>query len=66
MPGPAKTCTFSNKEALFAASAHDEQFQESMLAATMENLDFAIDDLRDMKMQPSLERALGHREILRA
>jgi hypothetical protein len=30
------------------------------------HLDFAIGDFRDMKMQPSLERALTHREILRA
>ena len=32
----------------------------------MEHLDFAIGEFRDMKMQPSLERALRHREILRA
>jgi hypothetical protein len=32
----------------------------------MEHLDFAIGEFRDMKMQPSLERALWHREILRA
>ena len=32
----------------------------------MEHLDFAIAEFRDMKMQPSLERALRHREILRA
>ena len=27
---------------------------------------FAIGEFRDMKVQPSLERALRHREILRA
>ena len=27
-------------------------------------LDFVISEFRDMKMQPSLERALTHREIL--
>jgi hypothetical protein len=27
-------------------------------------LDFAISEFRDMKMQPSLERALRHKEIL--
>jgi hypothetical protein len=32
----------------------------------MEHLDFAIGEFRDMEMQPSLERALRHREILRA
>ena len=31
-----------------------------------EHLDFAIGEFRDMKMQPSLEGALRHREILRA
>jgi len=30
------------------------------------HLVFAIGEFRDMKMQPSLERALRHREILRA
>ncbi len=28
--------------------------------------DFAIREFRDMKMQPSLERALRHRELLKA
>ena len=32
----------------------------------LEHLDFAIGEFRDMKMQPSLERALGHRDILKA
>jgi hypothetical protein len=32
----------------------------------MEYLDFAIGELREMKMRPALERALWHREILRA
>ena len=32
----------------------------------MEHLDFAIGEFRDMKMQPSLERAVRHREILLA
>ena len=35
-------------------------------AEAMEHLDFAIGEFRDMKMQPSLERALSHREILKA
>jgi tetratricopeptide (TPR) repeat protein len=32
----------------------------------VEHLDFAIKEFREMKMQPSLERALGHKEILKA
>ena len=32
----------------------------------LEHLDFAINEVRDMKMQPSLERALKHKEILGA
>jgi hypothetical protein len=32
----------------------------------VEHLDFAIAEFRDMKMRPSLERALRHKEILKA
>jgi len=32
----------------------------------LEYLDFAINEFREMKMQPSLERALRHKEILGA
>ena len=32
----------------------------------LERLDFAIGEFRDMKMQPSLERVLRHKEILGA
>ena len=32
----------------------------------LEHLDFAISEFREMKMQPSLERALRHRDILKA
>src|SRR3972149_8250810 len=32
----------------------------------LEHLDFAISEFREMKMQPSLERALRHRELLKA
>ncbi len=35
-------------------------------AEALEHLDFAISEFRDMKMQPSLERALRHKEILKA
>jgi tetratricopeptide (TPR) repeat protein len=34
--------------------------------AAIEHLDFAIPELRDMKMQPALERALRHRGLLKA
>jgi hypothetical protein len=32
----------------------------------LEHLDFSIKEFREMKMQPSLERALRHKEILKA
>ncbi|MEW6185915.1 MAG: hypothetical protein AB1585_09285 [Thermodesulfobacteriota bacterium] len=32
----------------------------------MDHLDFAIAEFREMKMQPSLTRALRHKEILKA
>ncbi len=35
-------------------------------AEALEHLDFAIKESHDMKMQPSLERALRHKEILKA
>ena len=35
-------------------------------AEPLEPLDFAIAELRDMKIQPPLERALCHREVLGA
>ena len=35
-------------------------------AEALEHLDFAIGEFREMKMQPSLERALKQRENLKA
>jgi len=35
-------------------------------AEALEHLDFAIAEFREMKMQPSLERALRHKDILKA
>jgi tetratricopeptide (TPR) repeat protein len=35
-------------------------------AKALEHLDFAIKEFQEMKMQPSLERALRHKEILKA
>ena len=35
-------------------------------AQGQEHLDFAIEELRAMRMQPSLERALRHKGLLRA
>ena len=32
----------------------------------VEHLNFAIKEFREMKMQPSLERALRHKDILKA
>jgi tetratricopeptide (TPR) repeat protein len=34
--------------------------------AAIEDLDYAIGEFRDMKMQPSLERALRHKDVLKA
>jgi hypothetical protein len=42
-----------------------EHYPEERVAA-IEHLDFAISEFREMKMQPSLERALRHRELLKA
>jgi len=35
-------------------------------AAALEHLEFAIGEFREMKMQPSLERALRHKDVLKA
>jgi hypothetical protein len=35
-------------------------------AVAVEHLDFAIAEFREMKMQPSLERALRHKDVLKA
>jgi tetratricopeptide (TPR) repeat protein len=35
-------------------------------AQAIAHLDFAVAEFQDMKMQPSLERALGHRQLLKA
>jgi len=42
-----------------------EHYQDEKSEA-LEHLDFAINEFREMKMQPSLERALRHKEILGA
>jgi tetratricopeptide (TPR) repeat protein len=42
-----------------------EQFPNEKKEA-LEHLEFAIKEFREMKMQPSLERALRHKEILKA
>ena len=39
---------------------------DKLTAEGLEHLDFAIQELRAMKMQPSLERALRHNGLLRA
>ena len=35
-------------------------------AQAREHLDFAIGEFREMKMKPALERALGHKQVLKA
>jgi tetratricopeptide (TPR) repeat protein/ribosomal protein L40E len=42
-----------------------EHYPDEKIEA-LEHLDFAIKEFRDMKMQPSLERALRHKDILKA
>ena len=42
------------------------QAKDQDRAEALEHLDTAIAEFQDMKMQPSLERALRHRDILRA
>jgi nucleotide-binding universal stress UspA family protein len=44
----------------------EEALRDRVPAEALEHLDFAISEFRDMKMQPSLERALRHKEILGA
>ena len=34
--------------------------------AALEHLDFAINEFQDMNMRPALERALGHKGLLKA
>ncbi len=38
----------------------------ALRAEALDHLDFAISEFREMKMQPSLERALRHRGLLKA
>jgi hypothetical protein len=39
---------------------------EAQRTAALAHLDFAIAEFREMKMQPALERALRHKELLKA
>ena len=39
---------------------------EGLRAEALDHLDFAIAEFREMKMQPALERALGHKGLLKA
>jgi hypothetical protein len=41
-----------------------EHYQNDKKEA-LDHLDFAIKEFREMKMQPSLERALRHKDILK-
>jgi hypothetical protein len=44
----------------------ESQYADSSRAEALAHLDFAIAEFREMKMQPSLERALRHKEVLKA
>jgi hypothetical protein len=37
-----------------------------LTSSGLEHVDFAVNEFREMKMQPILERALRHKEILGA
>ena len=39
---------------------------QRLAVSSMKDLDFAIAEFQDMKMQPALERALGRRGLLKA
>jgi serine/threonine protein kinase/tetratricopeptide (TPR) repeat protein len=43
-----------------------EDIDQTKHAEALVHLDFAIAEFRDMKMQPALERALRHKEVLKA
>ena len=43
-----------------------ERTAESLRSEAQGHLDFAIEELRAMKMQPALERALSHKGLLHA
>jgi hypothetical protein len=47
------------------AELHLKQYPQEKSEA-IAHLDFAIAKFRDIKMQPSLERSLRHKEILKA
>ncbi len=53
-------------ELLLDPSTSSGQSQAEERVEALEHLDFAIGEFRDMKMQPSLERALSHRGTLEA
>jgi hypothetical protein len=53
-------CNSRAKKPSKPAWKHDES------AGAIEHLDFVIGEFREMKMQPSLERALRHKDVLKA
>ncbi|MGD0659968.1 MAG: hypothetical protein ABSD38_18060 [Syntrophorhabdales bacterium] len=59
-PGPEIALTRLELAELVLAHYPDEK------AEALEHLDFAIGELREMKMQPALERALKQSEALKA
>jgi hypothetical protein len=56
-----------NPHEVFASTVlRPSTFNQARSRRGLEHLDFATRELREMKMQPSLERALRHRELLKA
>jgi len=62
---PAENLLFQYKTRLQLAELLLEHYPAEKKEA-MENLDFAIKEFQEMKMKPSLERALRHKDILKA
>jgi hypothetical protein len=50
-------------ELLALSVVDDRQVKAEEKAEALEHLGFVVNEFREMKMQPSLERALRHKEI---
>jgi hypothetical protein len=53
----------STDELLALSVVDDRQVKAEEKAEALEHLDFVVNEFREMKMQPSLERTLRHKEI---
>lgn len=53
-------------ELLLEEAEGEGETSDAIRKEAIEHLDFAIAEVQEMKMQPSLERALGHKGFLKA